>query len=218
MRILFRSVLACLVVVALVTLPVAAAPNPALGYVLAAQNAQLDGLAAASGANLYNGDVLATGSRGNVHLQFAANQIYLSRSSGAAITNGASGVTALLTSGTAAFISTRGGGVAVRALDVLVRPRTPAPTSAQVTIMAPNELRVASMTGPLTLTLDGQDYTLAPGKTYGVKVVPENTKFQDHVYSARKSRGLIIFIFAATAAVGGIIYLDRELQESPDTP
>ncbi|HVB36350.1 MAG TPA: hypothetical protein VND42_03835 [Candidatus Acidoferrales bacterium] len=185
---------------------------------MAAQDAQLDGNAAANGANVYNNDVVATGSTGQVRLQFAGNQVYFSPSSVAKLATNGSGVTALLTSGTAGFLSARGGAVAIRALDVLVRPQTVQATTAQVTIIAPDELKVASVAGPLTLELDGELYTLAPGRTYGVKIVPDDAKLQEGYIGARKRRGLIIFVFAATAAIGASVYLYKELTESPDTP
>ncbi|MGH9781014.1 MAG: hypothetical protein ACRD33_04265, partial [Candidatus Acidiferrales bacterium] len=168
---------------------------------------------------IYDGDTVATSASGQVRLQFAGNQVYFSPSSLAKLTTNGSVVTAVLTSGTAGFMSARGGAVAIRALDVLVRPQTVQPTTAQVTILAPDELKVASVAGPLTLELDGQTYTLAPGNTYGVKIVADNTPpLQDDHFAARKRRGLIIFVFTTTAAVAGIIYLVKELTESPDTP
>ncbi|HEV2616937.1 MAG TPA: hypothetical protein VGU63_10050 [Candidatus Acidoferrales bacterium] len=219
MRFVFRSLLACILSASLISLPTFGAPNRPLGFVLAAQNAQLDGNAAASGANIYDGDTVATSASGQVRLQFAGNQVYFSPSSLAKLTTNGSVVTAVLTSGTAGFMSARGGAVAIRALDVLVRPQTVQPTTAQVTILAPDELKVASVAGPLTLELDGLTYTLAPGRTYGVKIVADNTApMQDEHFAARKRRGLIIFVFSATAAVAGIIYLVKELTESPDSP
>ncbi|HKV27604.1 MAG TPA: hypothetical protein VJN90_04965 [Candidatus Acidoferrales bacterium] len=190
-----------------------------MGFVLAAQDAQLDGNAAANGANIYNGDTVATGSTGQVRLQFAGNQVYFSPSSLAKLTTNGSVVTALLTSGTAGFMSARGGAVAIRALDILVRPQTVQPTTAQVTILAPDELKVTSVAGPLTLELDGQTYMLTPGRTYGVKIVADDAApLQDDHLAARKRRALIIFVFTATAAISGIIYLVKELTESPDSP
>ena len=220
MRFVCRSILSCILSASLIGLPTFAAPTPnrPLGFVLAAQDAQLDGNAAASGANIYNNDVVATGSTGQVRLQFAGNQVYFSPSSIAKLATDGSGVTALLSSGTAGFLSAHGGTVAIRALDVLVRPQTAQPTTAQITIIAADELKVASVAGPLTLELDGELYTLTPGRTYGVKIVPDDTKLQEGYIGARKRRGLIIFVFAATAGIAAITYLVQELQESPSSP
>lgn len=220
MRFALRGMLACVLSASLIALPAFAAPAPnrPLGFVLAAQNAGLDGNSLASGANIYNGDVVSTGANGRVRLQFAANQIYFSPSSTATLNTDGAGVTALLQSGTAGFTSAPGGAVAIRALDVLVRPQTAQVTTAQVTVMAPDELKVASIAGPLSLELDGKAYTLAPGRTYGVTIVADDTKFQDNNYSARKRRGLVIVIFAGTAAAAGVVYLVKELHESPDAP
>ena len=220
MRSACRSLLACILSASLISLPTfgAGAPNRPLGFVLAAQEAQLDGNSVANGANIYDGDTVATGPGGQVRLQFAGNQVYFSPSSLAKLTTNGSVVTAVLTSGTAGFMSARGGAVAIRALDVLVRPQTVQPTTAQVTVMAQDELKVASVAGPLSLELDGETYTLTPGRTYGVKIVADNAKFQEGYVGARKRRGLIIFVFTATAAVAGIVYLYKEMTESPDAP
>lgn len=220
MRFACRSLLACILSASLISLPAfgTGTPNRPMGFVLAAQDAQLDGSAAANGANIYDGDTVATGSGGQVRLQFAGNQVYFSPSSLAKLTTNGSIVTAVLTSGTAGFMSARGGAVAIRALDVLVRPQTAEPTTAQVTIIATDELKIASVAGPLNLELDGETYALTPGRTYGVKIVPDDTKFQEGYVGARKRRGLIIFVFAATATIGAIVYLYKELHESPDVP
>ncbi|MHB8526551.1 MAG: FecR family protein [Candidatus Acidiferrales bacterium] len=219
MRFVCRGILACVLAVSLIGLPVFAAPAPnrPLGFVLATQDAVLDGNSAANGANIYNGDVVATGAGGSLHLQFAADQIYFSPSSTATLNTDGAGVTALLQSGTAGFTSARGGTVAIRALDVLVHPQTAQPTTAQVTVMAPDELKVASVTGPLSLELDGETYNLTPGRTYGVKIVTDG-KFQEGYVGARRRRGLVIFVFAATAGLAGITYLVHELNESPSSP
>jgi len=220
MRFAYRGVLACILSVSLIGLPAFAttAPNPPVGFVLLAHDTVLNGASAVSGTNIYNGDAVVTGPSGQLRLQFAANQIYFSPSSTATLSTSGTGVTALLQSGTVAFWSARGSAVAIRALDVLVHPQTAQPTTAQVTVMAPNELKIASVAGLLSLGLDGHTYTLTPGRTYGVKIVPDDTKLQEGYIGARKRRGLIIFVFAATAGIAGITYLAKELQESPDVP
>lgn len=221
MRFAMRSLLACILSASLISLPAVGAgtPNRPLGFVLAAQDAQLDGNAAANGTNIYDGDTVATGSGGQVRLQFAGNQVYFSPSSLAKLTTNGSVVTAVLTSGTAGFMSARDGSVAIRALDVLVRPQTAQPTTAQVTIIAPNELRIASVAGPLSLELDGEVYTITPGRTYGVKVVPDSLPpLQNGQFNALRRRRLVVVLFSVTASIAAITYLVKELHESPDTP
>ena len=98
MRFACRSLLACILSASLITLPAAEAgtPNRPLGFVLTAQDAQLDGNTAANGANIYNGDTVATGSGGQVRLQFAGNQVYFSPSSLAKLTTDGSVIEPLL--------------------------------------------------------------------------------------------------------------------------
>ena len=214
-----RAFLVAMLVAALADLPVATAANRALGFILAAQSSQIDGIAAANGSNVFAGDALSTNSDGRIQLRFGANQIYLLPSSAIALANEKDGLMAVLSAGAVEFASPRGTQISVRAEDVIVRPKTPAPTHAQVTILSNNELRVASVTGPLELELDGELYTLTPGRTYGVKIVDDNAKDQYTEYRpARRRRKLIVVLFAGAAAAAAIIYLVQELHESPDVP
>lgn len=219
MRAFCRSALTLLLAALLANLPALAAPNRSVGFVLAAQSAQLDGLAAASGTNLFPGDSLVTDSGGSLRLQFAANQIYLLPSSAVTLASNGTGVMATLASGTVGFSSSGADPIAIRAMDVIVQPQTTAATHARVTVLSENELEVASFAGPLHLELDGQTYLLAAGKTYGVEITDNAPKQPDQkIKSARNKRKLIVFLFGATAAAAGIVYLVRELCESPDTP
>ncbi|HEV2289101.1 MAG TPA: hypothetical protein VGR81_09125 [Candidatus Acidoferrales bacterium] len=214
-----RNAVALLLAALLANLPALAAPNHSVGFVLVAQSTQLDGLAAASGTNLFPGDSLVTDSGGSVRLQFAANQIYLLPSSGVTLASNGAGVMATLASGTAGFSSSGASPIAIRALDVTIRPQTPAATHARVTVLSENELEVASFTGTLQLELDGETYLLAAGKTYGVEITDNAPRQADkQIKSARSKRRLIVFLFGATAVAAGIVYLVRELNESPDTP
>lgn len=205
--------------VCLVCLPVMAAPNRALGYVLEAQSAQLDGNSALNGTNVYAGDVVGTDARGTLRLQIAAGQIYLLGSSTASLNGDENGAAALLTSGTAGFSSAQVPGVAIRALDVTVRPKAAEVTHAQVTVSGPQELIVTSIRGPVELELDGKTYTVGPGRTYRVQVQDSDQKTMDaNRHRARTQRTLVFLVFGgAVAAYGGMV-LYHELHESPDKP
>ena len=219
MRAFCRTVLVSLLVASLADLPVATAANRALGFVLVAQSSQIDGVAATSGADVFPGDALATAADGGIRLQFGADQIYMPASSAVTLANGDDGLMAVLSSGTIEFAAPRGVGIAVRAADVLVRPGTPQATHAQITVLASNELKIASVSGPLALELDGTSYTLAPGRTYGVKIVDAAASEQNGAnHLARKRRRLLMFLLFTTAGVAAVIQLVDELNESPDTP
>ncbi len=219
MRALCRTALVSLLVASLADLPVATAANRALGFVLVAQSSQIDGVAATSGANVFSGDALSTASNGGIHLQFGADQIYMPASSAVTLANGNDGLTAVLSSGTIEFAAPRGAGISVRAADILIRPGTPQPTHAQITVLTSDELKIASVTGPLALELDGESYTLTPGRTYGVRIVDDaGQERSGGNHPARRRRRLLVALFSGVAAAAAVIQLVDELNESPDTP
>jgi hypothetical protein len=217
-RICCRTVLVAIVVVSLADIPMANAAARALGFVLQAESSQIDGIVATNGSNVFAGDALSTNPNGRIHLQFGTDQIYIPASTQVKLANGKEGVTAVLSAGTLEFAAPQGTGFSVIADDVLVKPKTPQLTHAQVTLLSKDELRIATVTGPLDLEMDGESYTLAPGRTYGIRIVNSRDEEQYQPHSARRRRGLIIFLFAATAAVAGVIYTVQEMQESPDFP
>lgn len=219
MRDQFRCALAFLLAACLIALPVMAAPNRAMGYVLQAQAAQLDGNSAINGTNVYAGDVVETDIRGSLRLQIAASQIYLFGSTAATLNEDQSGVATMLTSGTAGFSAAPGATVAIRALDVTVRSKTSEPTHAQVTVAGPQELLVTSYRGALELELDGKSYSVAPGRTYKVDIQSSNPSQMDAGRrTARKLSSLIIVVFAGVPAVGASLFIYHELHESPEKP
>lgn len=217
MRGFCRTVLVSLLAASLANLPAAEAASRAVGFVLAAESSQIDGIAAADGANLFSGDALSTSSEGRIHLQFGADQVYMPASSAVTLASGTDGLTAVLSAGTLEFAAPQGTGIAVRAEDVLVRPKTPAATDAQITVLAKDELKIASVSGPLELQLDGESYTLAPGHTYGVRI-DDSSSDDRAIRPARKRRRLILFLFALTAGVAAFIQIWDETHESPDQP
>lgn len=219
MRYQLRCALAFLLAVCLVTLPVMAAPNHAMGYVLQAQAAQLDGNSAINGTNIYAGDVVETDIRGSLRLQISASQIYLFGSTAATLNEDQSGVATTLTSGTAGFSAAPGAAVAIRALDVTVRPKTAEPTHAQVTVASPQELLVTSFRGALELDLGGKSYSVAPGRTYKVDIQSsEQSQMDAGRHLPRKQSALIIAVFAGVPAVGAGLFIYHELHESPEKP
>lgn len=219
MRSFCRAVVVLALVVSLADLPAAMAANRAMGFVLAAQSSQIDGYAATNGSNVFAGDALVTNPEGRIALRFGADQIYVPASSAVTLANGKDGLMAVLSAGTLQFAAPQGVGMAVRADEVLVRPKAPAATHAQITILKPDELRIAAVAGPLELELDGETYSLAPGRTYGVRIVEDDRKENTDVnHPARRRRRLLLFLFLAAAGAAAILQLVDELHESPYEP
>lgn len=216
MRVMCRSALIFLLIMCLAELPAEAAESRALGFVQNAQSSFVNNVPAANGTNLIAGDALSTESDGSAVLRLGVNRIFIPSKSGIALKVGNQSIIATVTHGSAEFNSPEGSGIALSVDDVMVRPKTPEMTRAQVTLVSSNELRIASLAGPLELELDGKSYSLTPGRTYGVRIVDEQES--GPFRSARSSRKLIILVLAATAAVAGIIFLVKELHESPEVP
>jgi hypothetical protein len=221
MRNTLRGILVSLLVGTLASIPAMAAPNRALGFVLQAEEAQLDGSTAVSGTNLYAGDVLGTLPRGTLRMQVARSQVYLLGSSAATLSTDSTAAVASLTAGTAGFISSQGNAVEIRALDVTVRPKTTRATHAQVTVNGPQELLVRSFQGALELELDGQVYEVPSGTAFRARIQSQNQAPQSMEASkhpARKQRNLIFLVFVGGAAAYGGMYIYHEQTESPDKP
>lgn len=211
MRAFCRTVLVSLLVVSLADWPAATAANRALGFVLAAQSSQINGIGASSGTNVFAGDALSTGPDGIVHLQSGTDQIYMPASSAITLASAHDGLMAVLSTGTLSFSAPQGAGLSICATDVIIRPKTPQLTQGQVTVLAPDELKIASVSGALELQLDGESYALAPGHVYGVKIIEEGGQEQnaEHRPARRRRRRLLIFLlFGAAAAVALVAVVD----------
>lgn len=219
MRFRFRGSVVLVLCACVINLPVLAVPNPALGYVLMAQYAQQDGNNALGGTNVYAGDVFETLAHGMLRISVATNQFQLLESSDAKLLGDQENATLLLTRGTAAFRSAQGTGVQIQALDVVVKPKSPVGTTAQVAIDQQKELLVSSYAASLEVSIDGNAYTLPPGHTYEVKIQDQSLQSMDAGrHPARDKRALVIFVASLTAAGFGGLFLQHQQSESPFKP
>jgi hypothetical protein len=213
-----RLALTLLVAALLIELPVSAVSNSALGFVVQSRGALLDGAGATNGTSLYSGDVLATGADGSLNLQLSGSQLFLFPSSSLSLTDNAAGVTVALSAGVASFSTMQGSDISIRALGVLVRPKNPAATRAQVQLKGPDELLVTSYQGPLELDFNGQPYNLAEGHTYKVEIASDNPQADASHHIARSKKRLVIAIFGGAVAAYAGMYIYHELHESPSVP
>jgi hypothetical protein len=205
-----RTILVSLLVASLADLPAAQAASRAVGFVLAAESSQIDGIGAASGTNLFPGDQLSTAENGGIRVQFGADQIYMLPSSAVTLANESSGLTAVLSAGALEFAAPNGAGIAVRAEDVLIHASAAQSTFAQITVLPNKQLEIASISGPLALELDGESYSLAPGRTYGVRVVDDEQDQQSAQNAQarpakKRRRRLAIFLLLGSAAAAAVI-------------
>lgn len=224
MRLGARMFLVAFLVAALIDLPVLGAPAKPLGVVVQAQHAQLDDVAAVSGATVYASDSLATDTGGSLRVSVGAAQLYLLSSSSATLNEVSSAVSATLAKGTAGFSTSGGSAIEVRTPHAVIRAKTPQLTHGRVTITGPNELMVTSFRGPLEVDADGEVYSIAEGRTYRViseEVAQDKADPQDTQGSAPKAawhRHTAIILVALVAIQVGATLGIIEAFESPTKP
>lgn len=225
MRILCRTVVVWLLVASLADLPAAIAANRAAGFVLEAQGSEVDGAAATSGTSVFAGDQLSTAENGGMRIQLGANQIYMLPASAVTLANENDAVTAVLSTGALEFTTPNGAGVAVRAEDILIHAKAAESTYAQITVLPNRQLEIASISGPLSLELDGESYSLAPGRTYGVRVIDDSQDQQSNQSmqtkpAKKRRRKLVVFLLLGSAGAATLIIAlkHRSHHESPYTP
>ncbi len=222
---ILRTCLVGLLVACLVQIPAwGLSPQP-LGTVLDAEQARLDSAAAVDGATVFAGDTAETTPGGSLRLRIGAAQVYLPASSAVRLTGSASDLTGTIVRGSVGFASSGSEAIAVRAGEMTIRPQTPQPTRAQVTLVGPNELLVTSYRGPLAVELDGEVYSVAPGSTYRLLMVADSQEPQgEGAPHAKRRRKLVLLLFTLGAAAGaGILSYEGSknrvaLHPSPSVP
>jgi len=169
-----RSYLVAFVVFGLVNLPVMAATEKPLGMVVTASHAQLDRADAATGADVYSGDAVATESDGSIRLQVGASQVYLLASSSATLAPQGDKMRANVARGTVGFSS-------ANQLEIETPLGTVASANGQrvlgqVTILNAKSIRVSAFEGALLVrSADGQEKTIEQGQTYQGDLLPATT-------------------------------------------
>lgn len=203
MGVLLRTFLIGFLIVNLTIAPVVAAPSRALGVVIQAERARLGPVPAIKGSTIFSGDTLATDAAGNVRVRLGGAQLYLTANSMAVVLEMPVGVRAELRSGTVVLSSPGQEAIELRASEARIRPRSPLPTLAQVTLVGPYELLLTCQRGELEVTIGDEIHTVAEGTSYRVFIEPEvpNPQGGPPVRAAR-SRFLLITLIAIGVGTG----------------
>ena len=205
MRTLLKSGLAIVLAVALVGMPVMAAPaNPAsapLGVVLQADRAQVGAGIMYSGATIYEGDRLETVADGMLHARLGGPRIYLRPNTAAEVHSLSNGFSASLMHGTVVVSSAKGQDFRLLADGATIRPVGAQETVAQVSWVNAKELLLTSNRGAIEVSMGDEVKTVEAGNSYRMEVEtadpapPQNTP-----YHTARNRFVLIAIIAVSAA------------------
>lgn len=228
MRSALRQLLAGLLSLALLSTPLWGAPVPALGVVLLADQAQLRSVGAAAGATIFDGDRLATDTKGLLRVRAGAAQLQLLSASAATLNQTATGVSATLTMGTLAAAAPNAGALEMHVSEALIRLHGDGAMQAQVTLVSAKELLVSAQRGALEITVGEQTEIIpeatsyrvfidpAPAATATAKAMPRPQRpTGGGARSAGRSRFILLALIVTAAAT--ILAVDEAL-ESPADP
>src|SRR3989442_399210 len=195
---LLRSCLVAILVVTLVEAPVYGSPSAALGVVLQAQNASVGSGVAAT---IFNGDTLATDSRGWLRVRLGANQFSLLQLSSAVMRQAPGIPIAVLERGTMVFSSSAAEPFELQASAAHIRPRTGQPVIAQVTIAGPNTLLITSNRGELEVSIGNEVHVVPAMTSYRVEIEPED-QGSGGPAPHKTTRGKFVLLLLAMVASG----------------
>ena len=201
---LLRSCLVAILVVTLVEAPVYGSPSAALGVVLQAQNASVGSGVAAIGATIFNGDTLATDSRGWLRVRLGANQFSLLQLSSAVMRQAPGIPIAVLERGTMAFSSSAAEPFELQASAAHIRPRTGQPVIAQVTIAGPNTLLITSNRGELEVSIGDEVHVVPAMTSYRVEIEPEDQGSGGAAPHKTARSKFVLLLLAMVAAGTGV--------------
>jgi hypothetical protein len=208
---MFRGSLAMALTILLtgISLPAQTAP---LGAVAQSSGGHLNNTAASVGTTIYAGDRLSTETPGTLTLRSGPVQLTLADDSAVFMNQEGASLSAMLQRGSVAFRVESGGSLRIDAVDVHVRPQSPAPTAGQVTLEN-CAVVVTSRVQSLQVTAGKETKIVEEGKSYRVLI--------DGACGGHSSRPPVVHgrFLAAPIAVGVItIIAIHEALESPDRP
>jgi len=189
-----------------------------LGVVMQAEAALIARDTVATGATVFDGDALATGTAGLLRVRFGSSQMYMLQDSSAVVHRATAGFTAELGRGTVVVSALPGQPFRLLADGVTIRPSHDQTTVAQVTRVNANELMLTSRKGALEVALDSEMRTIAEGTSYRLMISPEDAPQDSNVPvpTAKSSKRLIFIIAGAALVVTTLVVL--EAVESPSKP
>ena len=213
MRTIITAVLITALSIALVEVPVMAAPasspSAPLGVVVASENSNVGAGVTTSGATIYDGDLLKTQPNSTLRVRLGSGQMVLRQSTSANVHTFPNGFSADLNEGTVVVSSPAGQTFQLIADGVTIRPANAQATTGQISMISPTELVLTGTRGTLEVTMGDEVKTVEAGSAYRLEVEtedagpgPAGAGQQPHPTARRR---FLWFLIPAVGVVTGII-------------
>jgi hypothetical protein len=224
---LFRSSIISALIASLMGVPAMAVEKP-IGMVTATQSAYVSRTQAATGVDVYSGDVLGTDPGGTLRLKVKATQLYLLSASAATLSKTDAALDARLNSGTIGFSTIPDDRLQIETPVATVRAVIGQRAFGQVTITAPDTILVSAYHGSLVVNGHGEERTIKEGEAYNVKFVPDPAPAAvptadpagappPRAYNSGTGHLIFALVIVGIAAVVGAIIYHKEA-ESDSVP
>lgn len=221
MRFFLRSFLVFALIAGMAGLPTMAAGDKPLGMVVASQAGYLDRTQAATGVDVYSGDVLSTDPGGTLRLKVKATQLYLLSASAATLAKTDTVLHAHLSSGIIGFSTVPDDHLEIETPIATVRPANGQRAFGQVTIAGPDTILVAAYRGSLIVNGHGEERTIKEGEAYNVRLaqdaapVPQDAGAPPH--QAYHTAEHLIFTLVFLGVAGTASYLIYHYEAESDS-
>lgn len=187
------SIAGVLMLAVSISVPVPASKDRPLGVITQATAANLRTTPASPGTTIYDGDQLSTAAGGQLFVRSGSATIYLAAQSAAtlhrvSLDSKSDQTQASLTSGTGIFSAAQSTSFEVSADHASIRPAKDQPTTAEVTILGPKELRVFARRGALEFSYGGESEVIEEGQAYRVILDPPDDSQSDGTQSSSKDQ------------------------------
>jgi hypothetical protein len=210
---MFRRSLATALSVLLTGISLSAQTSP-IGAVTQSSKGHLNNTTASVGTTIYAGDRLSTEAAGTLTLRSGPVQLTLAEDSVMYMNQDGGSLSGMLERGSVAFRVESGGSLRIDAVDVRVRPQSPALAAGQLTLEN-CAVVVTSRVQSLEVTAGKETKIVEEGKSYRVSIPGTcGTRSNPPPVAAAQGRFLAIPIAIGVITVVGV----QEALESPDRP
>lgn len=219
---MYRRILACFLLCALLSHDSCGSSPGILGVVTESFKGHVGSAAVSAGATIYVGDRLSTEADGRIWLRSDATQVVLNGRTTATLQGKAGALSINLLDGTLSFSTLPDDVMAVAALGADIRPASEAPTNAEITVTGPNSLRIFVRHGALKFSYGGESEIIAEGLRVRVALDPPDPQKPKGAGttppSSQKHRRFLIVLLAGAGAAAAVWVITHQQQESPDKP